>query len=158
INEIVQLTLCLLARRLRSQAVIDRARLVYVLWLLPHFGELRQLYRGNCKLLISHWRKPPALPICKNANCSRQLRAPATVGGLSLGARRWGSDPQGLTPNKSSPRPGALVLPVVDEVVHHGRLGQGGGIPEVGEVVLGDLSQDAAHDLAGARLRQARGE
>ncbi len=48
-----------------------------------------------------------------------------------------------------------LVLPVLHEVVDHGRIGRGRGVAEAGRFVLGDLAQDAAHDLAGARLGQA---
>ena len=48
-----------------------------------------------------------------------------------------------------------LVLPVLNEVVDHGGIGQRRGVAEIGEIVLGDLAQDAAHDLAGARLGQA---
>src|SRR2546430_1114869 len=55
-------------------------------------------------------------------------------------------------------RGGALVLPVVDEVVDHGRIGERRGVAQRAVIVLGDLAQDAAHDLAGARFRQARRE
>jgi hypothetical protein len=36
------------------------------------------------------------------------------------------------------------------------RFGQRRGVAQRAEIVLGDLAQDAAHDLAGAGLRQAR--
>ena len=45
-----------------------------------------------------------------------------------------------------------FVLPVLDQILHHRRFGQGRGITQVGEIILGDLAQDAAHDLARARL------
>ena len=48
-----------------------------------------------------------------------------------------------------------LVLPVVHQIVDHRRIGQRRGVAEIAVFVLGDLAQDAAHDLAGARLRQA---
>ena len=48
-----------------------------------------------------------------------------------------------------------LVLPIGDEVVDDGGIGQRRGIAEVGEIVLGDLAQNAAHDLAGTGLGQA---
>ena len=57
-------------------------------------------------------------------------------------------------PPRRSPRP-ALVLPVGDQVVDDGRIGEGRGVAERAELVLGDLAQDAAHDLAGAGLGQA---
>ena len=49
----------------------------------------------------------------------------------------------------------ALVLAVGDEVVDDGWFRQGGGVTKVGEIDFGELAQDAAHDLAGARLAQA---
>src|SRR5215471_4568978 len=48
-----------------------------------------------------------------------------------------------------------LVLPVVDEIIDHGGVGERRGVTEVAVFVLGDLAQDAPHDLARARLRQA---
>src|SRR6202048_3128892 len=48
-----------------------------------------------------------------------------------------------------------LVLPVRDEIVDDGGIGQCRGIAEASRLVLGDLAQDAPHDLAGARLAQA---
>ena len=45
-----------------------------------------------------------------------------------------------------------------DEIVDHGGIRQGRGVAEAARLVLGDLAQDAAHDLAGAGLRQARCE
>ena len=47
---------------------------------------------------------------------------------------------------------------VADQVGHDARLGERRGVAEIGEIVLGDLAQDPAHDLAGARLGQARRE
>ena len=46
----------------------------------------------------------------------------------------------------------ALVLTVIDEVVDDAWVGQCRGVAEVGEFILRDLAQDAAHDLAGAGL------
>ena len=51
-----------------------------------------------------------------------------------------------------------FVLPVADEVIHHGRIGQGRGIAEVAILIFGDFAQDPSHDLAGAGFRQARRE
>src|SRR4051794_19127270 len=51
-----------------------------------------------------------------------------------------------------------LVLPVLDEVVDHAGIGQGRGVAQAARLVLGDLAQDAAHDLAGARFWQTRCE
>src|SRR2546427_72054 len=45
---------------------------------------------------------------------------------------------------------------ILDEILNHRRIGQCGGVAEIAEFVLRDLAQDAAHDLAGACLRQAR--
>jgi hypothetical protein len=45
-----------------------------------------------------------------------------------------------------------LVLAVLDQIVDHGRVRQRRGIAETARLVLGDLAQDAAHDLAGAGL------
>src|SRR6185312_7987243 len=50
---------------------------------------------------------------------------------------------------------GFAVLPILDEVVDHGRIGQRRGVAQAARLVLGDLAQDAAHDLAGACLWQA---
>src|SRR5690606_20417022 len=44
------------------------------------------------------------------------------------------------------------VHAVADEVVDHRRVGQRRGVPQRAEVVLGDLAQNAAHDLARAGL------
>src|SRR3984893_5327536 len=46
------------------------------------------------------------------------------------------------------------VLPMVDEVVDDSGLRQRRGVAEIIEFVLGDLAQNAAHDLAGSGLRQ----
>ena len=53
---------------------------------------------------------------------------------------------------------GLLVLAVLDQVVDHRRIGQRGRIAKRAEIVLGDLAEDAPHDLAGARLGEARRE
>ena len=45
-----------------------------------------------------------------------------------------------------------LVLVLVLEPRDHGRIGQRRGVPE--RLAFGDVAQQAAHDLAGARLRQ----
>jgi hypothetical protein len=34
----------------------------------------------------------------------------------------------------------ALVLPVIHQIIHHGRIGQGRGVAEIAEFVLGDLA------------------
>src|ERR1051325_10599409 len=44
---------------------------------------------------------------------------------------------------------------VLHKVVDHGGIGEGRRVAEVAEIVLGDLAQDAAHDLARACLGQA---
>src|ERR1700691_1213203 len=51
-----------------------------------------------------------------------------------------------------------FILTVVDQIVDHGRIGERRGVAEIAEFVLGDLAQDAAHDLAGTGLRQVRRE
>src|SRR3546814_2887763 len=53
---------------------------------------------------------------------------------------------------ESSARHPALL----DQRVDHRRVGQGAGVAELVGRVLGDLAQDAAHDLARAGLGQAR--
>src|SRR5262245_42119409 len=71
----------------------------------------------------------------------------------------WASQlvrPLSLWPLPSRARPS--VLPILHQVIHHRRVGQRRGIAERAVFVLGDLAQDAAHDLAGAGLRQAGGE
>ena len=50
---------------------------------------------------------------------------------------------------------GPFILTVVDQILHDGRVGERRGVAEIGKIVLGDLAQDAAHDLAGAGLGQA---
>jgi hypothetical protein len=50
------------------------------------------------------------------------------------------------------------VLPVVDEVVEHGGVGERRGVAEIAAVVRGDRAQDAAHDLFRSRLRRVAGE
>src|ERR1700734_707830 len=47
-----------------------------------------------------------------------------------------------------------FVLPVGDEIVDYGGVRERRGVTEIAVLVLGDLAQDAAHDLARARLRQ----
>lgn len=44
------------------------------------------------------------------------------------------------------------VLPVGDQVIDDRGVGERRGVVECGEIVLGDLAQDAAHDLARAGL------
>src|SRR5689334_5455637 len=46
---------------------------------------------------------------------------------------------------------------IFHQVVDHRRIGQGRGVAQAPELVLGDLAQDAAHDLARAGLGQAWG-
>jgi len=50
---------------------------------------------------------------------------------------------------------GLLVGTIVYQFIHHRGVGE---VAEVAQVILGDLAQDAAHDLAGAGLGQARGK
>ena len=52
-------------------------------------------------------------------------------------------------------RQSVAVHPVCNQVVYYRRLGERRGVAEGAEVVLGDLAQDAAHDLARTGLRQA---
>ncbi len=69
-----------------------------------------------------------------------------------------GGDPArvGIAPREKLARPYPLrFCRLLDEVVDHGGVGEGRGVAEAAELVLGDLAQDAAHDLAGARLGQA---
>ena len=42
-----------------------------------------------------------------------------------------------------------LIHAVADQIGDDGGIGQRGRIAEIGEVVLGDLAQDAPHDFAG---------
>src|SRR3984957_4584387 len=56
-----------------------------------------------------------------------------------------------------SPRP-FLVLAMSHQIVDHGGVRQRRGVAEASRFVFGDLAQDAAHDLAGAGLRQTRRE
>ena len=51
-----------------------------------------------------------------------------------------------------------LLNPVLDEAVHHRRIGQRRGVAEVLHLVMRDLAEDAAHDLAASGLGQARRE
>src|SRR5690606_3193142 len=78
------------------------------------------------------------------------LNTPAMWGGSRSGARC------------KLHRPGnvllLLVLPVFDEIIDDGRVGQRRGIAQRAEIVLGDLPENAAHDLARARLRQSGSE
>ena len=46
----------------------------------------------------------------------------------------------------------------MDQTLHDTGIRQGRDVPHIAGVVLGDLSQDAAHDLPGAGLGQGRGE
>src|SRR5712672_2339044 len=51
-----------------------------------------------------------------------------------------------------------LVLPVLDEIIDHGGIGERRGVAEAARFVLRDLAQDTAHDLAGSGFGQARRE
>jgi len=51
-----------------------------------------------------------------------------------------------------------FIRAVVDQFFHDGRVGERGGVAEGVQFVLGDLAQDAAHDLTGASFGQAGGE
>src|SRR5688572_9345830 len=51
-----------------------------------------------------------------------------------------------------------LILPVGDQIVDDSWIGKRRCIAERAEVVLGNLAQDAAHDLARAGLGQTRRE
>jgi hypothetical protein len=42
--------------------------------------------------------------------------------------------------------------------VYDGRIGESRGIPEVFQLVMGDLPQDAPHNLAASRFRQTGSE
>lgn len=48
-----------------------------------------------------------------------------------------------------------LVLPVVDQIGDHGWIGERGCVTQRTEIILGDLSQNPAHDLARPGLGQA---
>ncbi len=48
-----------------------------------------------------------------------------------------------------------LVLPVVDQIGDHGWIGERGCDTQRTEIILGDLSQNPAHDLARPGLGQA---
>jgi len=78
---------------------------------------------------------------------------------------RWTPDQQRTTPQerRAAQHPGndtgrrlqrlsrrvLLVLAVLDQIVDHGGIRQRRGVAETSRLVLGDLAQDAAHDLAG---------
>jgi hypothetical protein len=48
-----------------------------------------------------------------------------------------------------------LVLAVFDQIVDHARVSQGRSVAQRAEIILGNLAQDAAHDLAGAGLERS---
>src|SRR5687767_3988587 len=50
------------------------------------------------------------------------------------------------------------VAPALDQPVDQARIGEGRGIAEASEIVLRDLAQDAAHDLAAPGLGKPRRE
>src|SRR5690606_19373880 len=50
------------------------------------------------------------------------------------------------------------VESVFDQAVDHRGVGQRGSVTEIVQLVAGNLAQDAAHDLAGAGLRQSAGD
>src|SRR5690348_18099738 len=59
----------------------------------------------------------------------------------------------GMTVDQVALRRGRFaVLAVLDEVIDHGGISQGRGVAEARRLVLGDLAQDSAHDLARARF------
>ena len=49
----------------------------------------------------------------------------------------------------------SLLSVQLDDALHHGRVLQGGDVAQLLRPVGGDLPQDPAHYLAGARLGQA---
>jgi len=51
----------------------------------------------------------------------------------------------------------AQLLPVVYQIINHGRISQGGRVTEVTERFRGDVSQNAAHNLAGSGFGQTVG-
>src|ERR1019366_1755271 len=84
---------------------------------------------------------------------------------VKLGSRDWiASSLALLAMTRRAPkgrrlsRRALLVLAMLDQIVDHGGIRQRRGIAEASRLVLGDLAQDAAHDLAGAGLGQARRE
>ena len=87
--------------------------------------------------------------------------AGSLVGGLhtyALGDRHrllpWQHKPIHLLPHVSGIAfPLGAVLPIFHEVVHDRGISERGSVAEVSVLILGDLAQDAAHDLARARLR-----
>jgi hypothetical protein len=58
-------------------------------------------------------------------------------------------------PGPEAPAAFSDLLLSFDKRSDHLRVGERGGVANLVRVVLGDLAQDAAHDFAGARLRQA---
>src|SRR5499427_8464826 len=61
-------------------------------------------------------------------------------------------------PSEASVRPLSvrlLVLPVADEIVDYGRIGERRGVAEIAVLVFRDLAQNPAHNLSRARLRQS---
>src|SRR5689334_13965784 len=64
----------------------------------------------------------------------------------------WWRGPLPFRRSQMLRRGALLVLAVLDEIVDHRGIGQRRGVAEARGLVLSDLAQDAAHDLAGARL------
>src|SRR6516162_5606928 len=98
------------------------------------------------------WWRPATRRTCRLLCSKAASPAAMTAAGAIRGADRVGHWPT----NRRFRAPGTtrsevlralLVLPVGDEIVDHSRIGQRRGVAEIGELVLGDLAQDAAHDL-----------
>ncbi len=96
----------------------------------------------------------------------RPLSGPMLSFTASDQSRKWRplSDPMLTSSHRIGPESGdhfrvrCSGRAVADQVVDDRRIGQSRGVAERGELILGDLAQDAPHDLAGARLRQSRRE
>jgi hypothetical protein len=50
----------------------------------------------------------------------------------------------------------AAIHPVFDQIIDNFGICEGGDIAQRAEIILGDLAQNAPHDLAGPCFRQAR--
>jgi phosphoribosylanthranilate isomerase len=65
----------------------------------------------------------------------------------------------GWNPTPRSVADGAVgLLTPADQGLDDVRIGEGGGVADLIDLVFGDLAQNAAHDFAGASLGQCRGE
>ena len=87
----------------------------------------------------------------------RSERAEVGFGGAGPGeARRCSRAGADAGRVAGGPAAASAVGATLDEIVDDVGIGERGGVAERARIVLGDLPEDAAHDLAGAGFRQAR--